>query len=70
MFHEEGRAGGRRDMTEPIVSFRNFANTPERYICTASSVHITGIYFFLPGIPSKGFKIFWMLSKRRTGVIL
>jgi hypothetical protein len=29
LFHEDGRTGDLRDMTELIVAFRNFSNAPQ-----------------------------------------
>jgi len=29
LFHTDGRTDGRRDMTELIVTYRNFANAPK-----------------------------------------
>ena len=29
LFHDDGRTGGRTDMTKLIVAFRNFANAPK-----------------------------------------
>jgi len=64
------RTDGQTDMTKPVVSFRNFANAPEMYICTASSVYSDSALFLFAGPTRQRCKTFWMRSKRRTGVTL
>jgi hypothetical protein len=48
LFHVEGHADGQRDVTKPIVAFRNFANAPKTTLIKevmtedgGEAVHIT-----------------------------
>ena len=43
LFHVDGRADRRTDMTKLVVAFRNFANTPKNGICKIEIAFSKGV---------------------------